>query len=324
MTAVLLATFEPHSPEWYALRSEGLGSSDIAAIVGASKYGTPYSVWVDKCVPRDPDEGDNQWQEWGKTLEPVIAAKFARNHPEFRVAETGTWAVEERPWQRANPDRLLVDPFGDVGRESLRGVLEIKTAARDSAWEDGVPATYEAQVTWQADVLDVDHVWVAVLIGGSDYREYRVDVSEFDKARLRNIGENFWLDHVVGFTPPPLDGSQITFEAVQRATPPPTEASQAIDGALADEFIAAKASLDAAQEVYNLLKSRMLIVLGDAKHGVRADGTKVALRKHYEKDSLQGKALKADHPDIHAQYLKTSWVSSIEVAHASRPSKDDA
>ena len=32
--------------------------------------------------------------------------------------------------------------------------------------------------------------------------EYRVEVSTFDKARLRNIGEQFWTTHVLGFTPP--------------------------------------------------------------------------------------------------------------------------
>jgi putative phage-type endonuclease len=326
---ILLGVEKPNTPAWYALRRDGLGSSDIAALLGESKYGTPYSVWVDKTATDTPVDKPNRWQEWGSRLEAVVAEKFADDHPEFLVNDCGTYMAEGRPWQRANPDRLILDlataEQNDVGwRGPIHALLEVKTGARPDLWEDGVPALYRSQCIWQADVMDVDTVYVAALLGGSDYREYRIDVTEFDKAHLRSVGEAFWFEHVVPLIPPPLDGDEETLRAVWSITPPVTDESVVLPDDLADRFVLAKQYVDEAAAHFNEVKAEILLTLGDAKHGVRGDGTKVALRKEYPKSGIDLKALRAAHPAIVEEFATSTLTRSVEVAAASRPSKGDS
>jgi hypothetical protein len=51
--------------------------------------------------------------EWGNRLEDVIIDKFADEHPEYvLLRDVGSWAHNERPWQKANPDFLYIDVSG--------------------------------------------------------------------------------------------------------------------------------------------------------------------------------------------------------------------
>ncbi len=38
---------EQRSEEWLKLRREGLGASDIPAVLGISPYKTPYQLWAE-------------------------------------------------------------------------------------------------------------------------------------------------------------------------------------------------------------------------------------------------------------------------------------
>src|SRR5690349_8562125 len=81
VSAVLLGN-EPHdTPEWHALRAGGIGGSEIAAVVGLSKWTSAFELWHRKRGAIG-QQAQNEAMEWGSRLEPVIAAKFAEEHPE--------------------------------------------------------------------------------------------------------------------------------------------------------------------------------------------------------------------------------------------------
>ena len=62
--------------EWLELRRGGVGSSDCSAIIGLGKYGSQWSVWLEKTGRARPDE-ESEAMLWGTLLEPVIRAQFA-------------------------------------------------------------------------------------------------------------------------------------------------------------------------------------------------------------------------------------------------------
>ncbi|MBS4706288.1 YqaJ viral recombinase family protein, partial [Aeromonas veronii] len=74
-------------------------------------------------------------------------------------------------------------------------------------WEEGVPVAYQCQVLHQLAVTG--HAWaeVAVLIGGQDFRIYRIDR---DEEKIRDLTERevqFWHQVTSGLQPEP-DGSE--------------------------------------------------------------------------------------------------------------------
>ena len=52
--------------EWLDWRRGGIGSSDIAAIIGLSPWATPYSVWAEKTGRLDNHDNDDTVKEFGR------------------------------------------------------------------------------------------------------------------------------------------------------------------------------------------------------------------------------------------------------------------
>ncbi|WP_038312567.1 YqaJ viral recombinase family protein, partial [Kingella kingae] len=106
-------------------------------------------------------------------------------------------------WALANADGLIIDKI----TQQPIGILEIKTANafKTKEWsneDDGVPIEYIAQVQWYMEIFDVDFAYIAVLIGGSDYRQYRIERDRELAADLLARAKEFWENHVMKNVPP--------------------------------------------------------------------------------------------------------------------------
>lgn len=277
MSAVLLPKHEYRSPEWHEARRRSIGGSEIAAVLGIHPWTSPFTLWHVKAGLLEPFAG-NKSTEWGQRLEPVISAKFCENHPELCAqAEQGyAWAHTDRSWQTASPDVLLNGPWMEYGT-----FCEIKTSARADAWWDGPPAYYRAQVLWTMDVLGVDHAWLAVLIGGSDYREYTFELdddAEADLAVMREAGQKF-MDSLAANHPPDIDDSYSTYETVRRLSPDiDLDSEHEVSRELAETFCSTKANLDAAERAYRKARTDIARDMGSANFAV-CEGVRVARRQ---------------------------------------------
>lgn len=180
--------------EWLMFRTEGIGGSDVAGILGMSKWSTPLKVWMEKTGRSVADDlSNNASVEWGNRLEDSIREKFADDHPELEVSKFNASLVsKERPWAHANLDGRVRD------KDGRWGILECKTASSSVSkeWRDGVPQYYLTQVTHYMSVTGWDYAYVAVLIGGSDYREFRIDRDEGDIEAISDAVDTFWHDYV--------------------------------------------------------------------------------------------------------------------------------
>ena len=269
VNAILLGALEPNSPEWDDIRSRGIGGSEIAAVVGLSPWVSRFALWHRKrgtLGKQDVNAGMN----WGHRLEPVVCDAFAERHDMLDIEPAGTYCHKERPWQLANVDRLLYD---DEFRPNPVGLLEVKTAHQYDAHEwgptgtDEIPPYYRCQVLWYMDVLDVPEAHLAVLIGGSDYREYQIAYAADEAEWLREQGAEFWQTVLDG-SPPELDGSDATYEAVRKLHPEINGEDVEIDQALYAAYATTKKKADEAKAEHQKAKSEVLEAMGEAKRAV--------------------------------------------------------
>lgn len=79
---ILIETENLSYEEWLLHRRNGIGGSDLAAICGISKWRTPMHVYLEK-LGETPEEQMGEAAEWGTRLEPLVADKFASEHPEL-------------------------------------------------------------------------------------------------------------------------------------------------------------------------------------------------------------------------------------------------
>ena len=221
--AFAIVSFEGEPDEvnaqWRAHRKMGLGGSDAGAVLGLNPWRSPLEVWLEKTGREDsPDLSGKPSVEWGNRLEPKVAEKFAENHPEFTVERPEWCAVsKEHPWMFASLDGIL-RTVGDGG-EVIHGVLEVKTSGRDTEWKDGVPAHYACQVAHYLAVTGWQFAYVAVLIGGQDYREYRIERDEDDVRALVESESRFWREFVTADVPPAITGNGDEGAAIARMYP---------------------------------------------------------------------------------------------------------
>ncbi|KAF2774678.1 lambda-exonuclease family protein [Streptomyces sp. OM5714] len=262
----VLGWFEPGTPEWHAARAQGIGGSEIAAVLGLSPYESRFSLWHRKKGFVAPVE-ENPVMYWGKKHEPTICTEFADQHPEWIVGGSPTYAAAGRPWQIANPDRILYA----AGSNEPVGLLEAKTARDDIGWgEEGtseIPVYYRAQCLWYLDVLGLTRCHVAVLIAGSDYREYVVDYDPADALMQRQAGADFIRTLAAGERPD-IDGHSATYQAVREIPEGLDPVDVEIPTVLRDRFHAAQDAAWAAEDELTACKSELLDQIGTGQRAV--------------------------------------------------------
>ena len=261
--------------DWLRARKTGIGASEMAAVMGISPYASPYSVWAEKVTDEIDDRPPTGRQYWGTRLEGLIADEFAAQMDGVQVQDPGPYTIyrDAANHMFATPDRLVEHADGTIS------VLELKTAGLDRwhDWDACPPAQYLIQVQHQIAVTGAAGGYIAVLIGGNEFRIYPVPRDDAMIADIRAAAAEFWAS-VERREPPEVDGSTATSEAIKRMYP---ESRPGPTIALPDEAISIteqikeiqqqekslKAELSKLKEDRDRLENEIRILLGDHESG---------------------------------------------------------
>ena len=278
--------------EWLTARKAGLGGSDIGAILGLSKFKTPFDVWMEK-TGRIAGQEETLQMRFGSYAEDFVAHEYS--------AKTGH-AVQRFTTMLHHPvapilgnvDRLVI-PEGQKRAAHQREIrtdrgLECKTASafatfNDSEWgsegTDQVPASYLVQcATYMA--LTGCHFWdLAVLFGNQEVRIYNLkrdmDLEEEVIARA----DEWWKKHVVADVAPEPTCLADVKALYPRVTDKVIEADEVlIHWAKVAEDAAKKAG--EYQIVADSSKTHLLAAMGEASI-LKLDGNRVLRRKLIQK-----------------------------------------
>jgi putative phage-type endonuclease len=295
MSSALLAG--PARAAWLAERRTGIGGSDAAAVLGLSPWVSAFQVWLEKTDSFDSPP-PTPAMEWGLRLEPVIREAF-----------------EDATGLQVTPGPLEV-----MRRRDLPWMLyEGKTA---SPWDDGwdgieanvVPDHVVIQAQHYLAVADEPVCHGAVLIGGKDFHTFHVDRDEQFIADLITAEGRWWETHVLGNTPPPLDGHPSTTDAVKALFPDSVPDSEIdLPPAAHDlivEWTAAKARKKTAETDEDEAANKLRVLLGDHEIG-RVGGIKAVTWKSHAARRIDPDLLRGDYPDVAEACTTTSTVRTL-------------
>lgn len=298
-------TPEEVNAQWVEARRNGIGGSDVASIMGLNKFSSPLSVWLVKTGREDPpDLSGKEAVEWGNRLEDAVADKFADEHPELTVRRRNATLVSlDRPWAFANLDRWVTDGEGHVG------ILEVKTVGsrRAADWDGGVPIYYMTQVAHYMSVTGYGYAYVAALIGGQEYREYRIERDEDDIAAVNEAVDVFWRDFVETDTAPAMIGNDAEADALLRMHDEPDgEYVPMLDSdvSMVGELREIKEEIERLKKRKTLIENRIKDMVGDAK-GIETETMRITWTRS-TRSSFDRAAFEAAHPGILQDYTKTS------------------
>ena len=299
------------TPDQHAARERNIGGSDVAALLGLSKWKTPVDLWMEKTGRREQEDiSGNPAVQAGIRMEGAILDWFADETGKrvLRPKENdGPWQHPEHPRLVGHADGLCVDEKAGV---------EIKTA---SAWVqqdwgvydygsqdygDGVPLAYTCQCLHYMSVYDLPRWYVAVLIGGNDFRVFVLERdADFEKELLRRELE--FLAHVDSDVPP-----EPTSVADVVSLHPMANVEQVMAGEDIEPWLNKAAEADQHQKGWKKqldeAKTRIADYMGDAGKLVDSSGATLANFREQQSRRIDTTRLKKERPDIYDEYAKVS------------------
>ncbi|GHU60615.1 hypothetical protein FACS1894171_2320 [Clostridia bacterium] len=184
-------------------------------------------------------------------------------------------------------------------------VFEAKTASayRAAEWEESIPQEYMLQLQHYLSVTGYAGAYIAVLIGGNTFKWSFIKRDEELISKLIQWERDFW-EHVKSDIPPPLDGSEASAKYLKKRYPNSISHSKVRLPEAAKELIRqyeeacekGDSFIEQKQRAENQLKE----MLGENEIGTAGD--RIITWKSISQERLDGKALKADLPDLYNKY----------------------
>ncbi|MGW6747593.1 YqaJ viral recombinase family nuclease [Streptomyces sp. NPDC055006] len=323
-TGRLILPADADRADWLTARRSGIGSSDIASILGISKYGNALSVWHDKTGGLPLETDDSEPALWGRIDEEGIAREWARRNRSI-VRRVGLVANVDRPWQMCTLDRIVLEcPLAD-GREKCAVEIKCRDKMKAGQFRKGVADDVLVQTLWQADTCGYDHIHAAVRLGGNDYRQFVVRVADHADliADLREAGARAW-QQIIERRPPVLSADadpDVLLDLYERLHPDragSVDLSRDIDtqDAVAD-YLDAHNDYVAAEKRKKAAKVRILAGLGDAEEGLVLDRVHVSLGEQH-REHCDVKRLAEHWPDAYADCVEDRVSSRLNIPRAVR------
>lgn len=286
--------------EWLELRRHSIGGSDAAAIIGLSKWASPYTVWADK-TGRLPDKPDTEAMRQGRDLEEYVAQRFSEATGK-RVKRCNAILYNPAyPHSHADVDRMIVGE--NAG-------LECKTTSTlDVKQFRGVefPEKYYAQCVHYMAITGADRWYLAVLVLGKEFHVYTLERDEAEIRALMDAETAFWEQYVETDSPPAADGAESTTDAIRTIYADSSQSICILFGreTLLEEYMALKSQSKALDARIAEIQNTIMEDMQDAERG--ECGAYTVIWKAQERETFQRKEFEKAHPEINlAEYCRVS------------------
>ena len=298
MTNILVSTEQLSHKEWLEYRRLGLGGSDASVVCGVNKWKSPLALWAEKTGQIPPLEA-GEAAYWGNRLEALVKEEFTLRTGIEITPVNQILQSEEHPFMLANLDGVVYHPdYGPC-------IFEAKTtsAYNGSEWNESIPDMYILQVLHYMAVTGYKGAYVAVLIGGNQFRWKFIERDDDFINMLIQIEADFWW-HVQTNMPPPIDGSEASAKFIAEKFPDSVPLSKielpenAADLIL--KYESANEKIKEYEEQKRLAENQLKQMLGEHEAGIARD--MVVSWKTVSQERLDSKTLKAEHPTLYKKY----------------------
>lgn len=281
-------------------RQKYLGGSDVAGILGISPWRTPLDIYLDKIQPRRPDDPSKaKIFSRGQRMEPYVIDLLAE--------ETGM-VIVRRGERYRDPVHDFMAAEIDAEAESGENI-EIKTVSpfKAQAWgeeqTDAIPVHYTAQAMHGLMVTGRQVCVFGVLIGGDDFRIYRVERDDETIEAIRTAEIEFW-DRIQRRDPPPPSAVTDILRLFDKDSGASIEADPTI-ATMAAELSGIKAQLKRLENERDRLEEHIKVFMLDCT-SLTVQGRPVATWKTQETRRFDQTAFGEAHPALLEQFKRTT------------------
>jgi putative phage-type endonuclease len=318
-TARLILPADADRADWLTARRQGIGSSDVPAILGLVDYTPPLKVYYDKLGFDVDDAGEAAY--WGTVQEEPVARRWAMQNRSV-IRRVGLVAHVDHPHWMTTLDRRVTECPLD-SHEQAPCALEVKTrsAFKAAQWHAGAPDDVTAQVLHQIAVNGYEHMHYAVLIGGNEYhqgtirRDAYLDVID----DITTAVDKFWFEHVQAQVPPEPTGDGEALTRLFRRLHPTRSGSvdvdrhdDALDALL--EYGQHQRAEAKEKKAKAAAKARMIAALGDAQSALIGGERAYSLEPSNAAPKVDLELMAERFPDAYAACVAPNPTERIDIA----------
>jgi len=302
MSKIVANTKNMNYLEWLQIRQSGIGGSDAGAILGLSKWKTPFQVFMDKTEAITEPGESSEAAYWGTELEDLVAKEFSKRTGKKVRRKNQLLQHSVHKFMLANLDRDI------VGENAF---LECKTVNAFDAkeWEDEeIPPSYIIQVMHYMAVTGSEKAYIACLIGGQRFIWKEVQRNEELIRLIVEAEREFWDNHIEKRIPPPLDGSSAAekylAERYKIADPGSTKELSSEYAGKIDRLLELKERIKELEEEAKEIENNIKNELGDSEIGYTP---KFEVNwKQVSSNRVDSKLLKKEYEDIYRSVCRES------------------
>ncbi len=197
---------ETLSPEWFDYRRRHITGTDVPAILGLTKWGSPLEVWMVKTGKKLPEREETDAMNWGKHMEEAcrrwteseIGAPIAENKDSIYIHDTIDWLC-------CTPDGFVVKKVGQNLINDRYWEGKAPSIFTRDEWQGAVPKHYAMQVQIGLEITGLDEGILSALIA-PELKWGRVDAHPGIDEVLEKLAD-FWEGHVLRDIPPSASAS---------------------------------------------------------------------------------------------------------------------
>ena len=289
--------------EWLQLRGKGIGSSEVATIVGLNPWETPYQLWRRK-KGLDAPKSENFAMKAGHYLEDAVS-KFWQDYTGRTVIKRSAidWIIKsnEKPFLQVSPDRTFWTD--DVHNEYNKGILECKTT-QHAIDVDNIPKHWFVQLQYQLGTAGYKSGSLAWLCSGRQFGYKDIElVPDFYEWLVDEV-TRFWVDSIEGGKEPPIiNGNDAALKYNRHTDGKEIEANEETARAC-EKLKEIKESIKQLEEKQQDLESEIKTAFGDAER-LTSGGVVLATWKAPKPTKrLDTDALKKNDFETYEKYLK--------------------
>jgi len=284
-------------------RKNGIGSSEVATVLGINPWETPYQLWLRK-TGQTPAKEENFAMKAGHYLEDSVA-RFFEDETGCKVIKRSAidWIAvdKDRPFLRVSPDRTYWLK-GEKHNSNNKGILECKTTQMQID-EDNIPKHWYCQVQYQLGVMGLQHGSLAWLTAGRKFGWVNIEFNPKLYAYMVEKLVDFWMVNVMKCVAPACTTSNDVL--IQNFMHKPGKFTEATSE-LAECYIRLKTAKEEAASILEAVKAdeeKLKMAIGDAE-GLTYQGETIATWKApMPKKEVDTKTMIAENPELAKKYM---------------------
>ena len=301
-------------------RRKYIGGSDIAVVMGMSRWKTPLKLWLEKTGQAEPDDlSQVEAVQLGTELEEFVAQKFARETGKQVRRQSKMYVHKDYPYMAAHIDRLITGEDEILECKTCGAYKEdewaeiVETVEKDGKKEEVVtaktPIEYVLQVTWYLGITGKKVGHIAVLIGGQKFKKRKILFDEELFKVMVDMAKDFW-ESVQTKNPPAVtpDDNEVLVKMF------PKHNEELVENQEIEEQVAklqkVKDDISALTDEKELLEAEIKSSIGE-NLGILTNKFKVTW-KEQQRTQVSSERLKAD--GLYEKYSDKSTIRRLNIS----------